>query len=102
MVYVETKQSSIARWWTSKRLQASIVRIVLWRTLSVKRLATGLFLIVTPMFILPAVLLSFGLPSPTAAAFEAPLILGVAMLGYQLWKESDPEQITATVEAANA
>lgn len=81
---------------------ASIVGIVLWRTPGVRRLATGLFLIVTPMFILPAVLMSFGLPSPTAAAFEVPLILGVAVLGYQLWKESDPEQITATVETVNA
>ncbi|WP_148859435.1 hypothetical protein [Natronococcus pandeyae] len=68
---------------------ATVVGIVLWRTPGVKRLASGLFLIVTPMFFVPAIVMWLGLPSPTAAAFEVPLILGVAVLGYQLWKESD-------------
>lgn len=66
---------------------ASIVGIVLWRTPGVSRLAAGLFLIVTPMFIAPAVLMEFGLPTLTAAGFEVPLILGVAVLGYQLRSE---------------
>ncbi len=39
---------------------ASIVGIVLWRIPGVRRLAVGPFLIVTPVFILPAVLMSVG------------------------------------------
>ena len=70
---------------------ATIVGIVLWRTPGVSRLATGLFVIVTPMFIAPAVLMEFGLPTLTAAGFEVPLILGVAVLGYHLWKDTEPE-----------
>lgn len=74
---------------------ATIVGIVLWRTPGVSRLATGLLLVVTPMFIAPAVLMEFGLPTLTAAGFEVPLILGVAVLGYQLWKDTESETETA-------
>ena len=76
---------------------ATVVGIVLWRTPGVSRLVAGLFLVVTPMFIAPAVLMEFGLPTLTAAGFEVPLILGVAVLGYQLWKDTKSETETAGI-----
>ena len=66
-------------------LFASIFGIVLWRRTAVSRLAAGLFIAVVPAVVAVIALETLGLASLTPAAFEAPLYLGFAALGYDLW-----------------
>ena len=69
-------------------LGGSVYGIVLWRRTKVTRLAAGLFVAVVPAIIIVAVLGGFGIVNLTPAAFEAPLYLGFAALGYDLWDNS--------------
>lgn len=59
--------------------------VVLWRRTDVSPLAAGLLIAVVPAFVVTIAFEMIGI-SLTAAAFEVPLYLGFAALGYQLWE----------------
>jgi hypothetical protein len=67
-------------------LGASVFGVVLWRRTAVNRLAAGLFIAVVPAVIVVAGLATLGI-FLSVAAFEAPLYLGFAALGYDLWNK---------------
>jgi len=66
-------------------LFGSIFGILIWRRTTVSRLTAGLFILVVPAIIAVFVFQAIGVGLP-AATFETFLNLGVAALGYDLWK----------------
>lgn len=70
--------------------------VVLWRRTDVSPLAAGLLIAVVPAFVVTIAFEMIGI-SLTAAAFEVPLYLGFAALGYQLWKQRTEVPISETV-----
>ncbi|MBA2691387.1 MAG: hypothetical protein H0U65_02685 [Rubrobacter sp.] len=64
-------------------LGATVFGIVLWRRTAAGRLAAGLFIAVVPAIMVVAALAALGV-FLTVAAFEAPLYLGFAALGYDV------------------
>lgn len=70
--------------------------VILWRRTNVSRLAAALLIAVAPALVVTIALEMINI-SLTAAAIEAPLYLGFAALGYQLWERRTEGPMVETV-----